>query len=92
MKHALILALGVLSACSPKTVTQDRPVRVAVPVPAPCVSERPARVMAIADTYPEWDSMDVRQKAAAVSESAVKLRTYSEQLNAATMACKERQP
>ena len=43
MRHALILALAALSACSGGKVVQDRPVRVAIPIPAPCAFTRPAR-------------------------------------------------
>lgn len=90
LKVLPILACAALSACSGNTVVQDRPVRVAVPVPAPCASKRPAPVPSLKATYSddEWAEMDVRQRAAAVAENAVRLRTYGEQLNAATRACR----
>jgi len=78
-----------LSACTSPSVVQDRPVRVAVPVPAPCTSTRPAQVPSLKATYTddEWQALDARQKASAVAETAVRLRTYAEQLFAATAAC-----
>lgn len=83
-----LLAL-TLAGCSGKTIVQDRPVRVAVPVAAPCVTAKPAQVQSLQTRYSddEWAAMDVRQKAAAVAENAIRLRTYGEQLNAATIAC-----
>jgi hypothetical protein len=89
MRYALILALAGLSACSPKVVTQDRPVTVLRPVAAPCALPRPAPVPSLESQTPDWSDLDVRQKAAWVSKQALALRTYGEQINAATAACKE---
>jgi len=79
----------MLAACSPKVITQDRPVRVAVPVPAPCTTVKPAPVQRLKARFSddEWAAMDARQRAAAVAENAIRLRTYGEQLHAATAAC-----
>jgi len=78
----------ILCACSP-TVTRDTVQTVSVPVPVACASERPARVLTLAEQFPDWDKLDVRQKAAAVSRHALLLRNYSDDLNAATAACQE---
>lgn len=86
---ALLPLTMALAGCA-KPIVQDRPVTVRVPVPAPCTTPRPAAVPSLATTYPDeaWQAMDVRQKAAAVSENAVRLRTYGEQMGAATAACR----
>lgn len=83
------LALAGLTACSPKVITQDRPVTVKVPIPTPCITTRPAAVASLRDRFTDeqWEAMDVRQKAAAVAENAILLRTYGEKLDAATRAC-----
>jgi hypothetical protein len=83
-------ALALLLAACAKPIVEDRPVAVKVPVSAPCTTLRPDAVPNLATAYPDdaWQTMDVRQKAAAVSENAVRLRTYGEQLGAATGACR----
>lgn len=80
------LALASLTACGPRAV-QDRPIAVKVPVAQPCALPRPAEVSPLA-ARADWDDLDVRQKAALVGKQALELRTYGEQLNAATGACK----
>lgn len=89
MKHALILALTALTACSSPSVVKDRPVRVAVPVAQSCALQRPVPVASLATLYPDdvWNAMDVKMKSAAVGKWALDLLTYSEQLHAATAAC-----
>lgn len=87
---AAVYTALALSACStPQTVYRDRPVEVKVPVSTPCASLRPDPVPTLVEAYPQWDALDVRQKAAAVARHALDLRTYGEQLNAATAACPE---
>lgn len=81
------LALAGLTACG-KTVTQDRPVTVKVPVPVACALERPARPENLKARTPDWDMLDVRQKAAWVGRQALDWQTYGEQLDAATGACR----
>lgn len=85
----LVTSAYMLAACSPKVITQDRPVRVAVPVPAPCTTAKPAPVVSLRERFndEQWAAMDARQLAAAVAENAIRLRTYGEQLHAATAAC-----
>lgn len=84
----LAFASLTLAGCT-KAIVQDRPVRVAIPITAPCVTAKPAPVQSLQTRYSdeEWAAMDIRQKAAAVAENAIRLRTYGEQLNAATIAC-----
>ena len=81
MKLPTCAILALLAACSGKTVVQDRPVRVAVPVPAPCATKRPAKVPTLRDRFSddEWAAMDARQKAAAVAEHAIRLREHPEE-------------
>lgn len=84
-RHLLLAFIGLfgLTACAPRTV-QDRPVVVKVPVSAPCAAKRPQKP----DPLPSgWDSLDVRQKAAAVGKWALDWKGYGEQLEAATAAC-----
>ncbi len=86
MKHALILALLALSACSPKVVTKERPVIVKTPVAAPCSFPRPDKPLPLPG---HWAQMDLRQKAAALGKYAIEWTNYAEALNAATAACPE---
>lgn len=88
IRTAALFVVVALAGCG-KTVTQDRPVRIAVPVAQPCALARPAPVPSLESQTPDWSDLDVRQKAAWVSKQALALRTYGEQLNAATAACKE---
>jgi len=77
----------LLASCG-STVVKDRPVRVEVPVTVPCALERPQKPVPLVEQTPGWDSLDVRQKAAAVGKWALELLTYSEQLEAATAGCR----
>lgn len=80
-------AVGItLSACA-HPVVKDRPVEVRVPVSQPCAGERPAKPVALKDKVPEWNSLDVRQKAAHVARQGLEWQTYAEQLEAATAGC-----
>jgi hypothetical protein len=80
-----LLILFTLTACG-KTVIQDRPVRVAVPVAQSCALPRPTPPAPLS-ARSDWDSLDVKQKAALVAKQALLWQTYGEQLNAATAAC-----
>lgn len=84
MRAALILACMALSACAPKVITRDTVQAVKVPVSAPCALAHPEKPAPI--VYD--DSMDARQKAAAVGAKAIEWRDYGEALDAATGACK----
>jgi hypothetical protein len=85
LRFALI-PLVFLGACT-RTIEHDRPVTVKVPVAQPCAGERPARPAALKDTTPDWNTLDVRQKAAVVARQGLSWQTYGEQLDAATAAC-----
>lgn len=88
MKHALILVLLALSACSPKVVTKDRPVIVNRPVAVPCVTTWPQKPPPLPQEG-HWAGMDVRMKAAALGAYAIHLKNYSEALEASTGGCKQ---
>lgn len=92
MRHAILAACALLTACG-GTVVHDRPVVVKTPVPQPCVaSQRPAPVRPLKEAAPGWYDLDIRQKAALVGKQGLDLRTYGEDLNAATGACPAIQP
>jgi hypothetical protein len=80
---ALMLAL---TACNGRTITHDRPVKVLVPVSTPCSLPRPTPPAPLS-ARSDWDTLDVKQKAALVGKQALLWQTYGEQLNAATGAC-----
>lgn len=82
----LALSSLTLTACAPKVITRDQPVRVAVPVVQPCTLTRPTPPAPL-NQRADWDTLDVRQKAALVGKQALDWQTYGEQLNAATGAC-----
>lgn len=86
MKRLACIALLTLCACGQTTV-RDRPVTVKVPVTQPCAGERPASVVPLKDKTPNWDSLDVKQKAALVARQGLELRAYGEALDAATAGC-----
>jgi hypothetical protein len=83
---ALIL---MLSACAHPTIVKNVPVTVKVPVAQACAGSRPAPVIPLKDqmTEEQWKALDVKQKAAFVGKQGLDLRTYGEQLNAATGGC-----
>ena len=85
MRYALILACAALAGCG-GTVIKDRPVEILRPVPQPCALSRPAEP---APLPTDWDSLDVKQKAAAVGKWALEWQQYGQDLNAATAACPE---
>lgn len=87
---AALVMLVAVAGCT-RTVVEDRPQRVAVPVPQPCAGERPDPVTPLKAEVPdaEWHGLDPRQKAARVGRKGLELRAYGEQLNAATAACPE---
>lgn len=80
-------AIALLTACSPRVIYKDHIVTANVPVTQPCAGERPAPVPTLRQAYPDWSTMDVRQKAAAVGKQALDLRGYGEKLRAATGGC-----
>lgn len=86
-KILAISFLVLLAACSP-TVVKERPVQVKVPVAQPCALQRPERPVELVQQTPHWNAMDVRQKSAALGKWALELLSYSEQLDAATAACR----
>ncbi len=79
-----------LAGCA--TTATERVERVLVPVPQPCVSARPVAPMSLKQQTPDWQDMDVRQKAAATGKWALDQLTYSQKLEAATAACPEVKP
>lgn len=88
-KIAVVCAALALVGCG-QTVTQERPVSVNVAVPQPCLAgARPAAVTPLRERYSdaEWNALDPRQKAALVGKQGLDLRTYGEDLNAATGGC-----
>lgn len=87
MRRIVIVATIIAAACSPRVIYKDRIVEVSVPVTQPCATERPAPVPTLKQAYPDWSTMDVRQKAAAVGKQAMDLRGYGERLDAATGGC-----
>lgn len=83
----IIVAIALLGGCQTRVIYRDRPVEVKVPVSVPCATVRPAKVVALKEKTPDWESNDVRQKAAHVSKQGLERQTYGEQLDAATAAC-----
>ncbi len=79
---AILMLLS--TACNSKTVVQDRPVVVNRPVAVPCALERPQTPALLPA---DWESLDVKQKAALVGFKLIEWRDYGEALNAATSGC-----
>jgi hypothetical protein len=86
--YAMAFAL-TLTACSPQVVYRDRVQTVSIPVAQPCATTRPAHPGTLESRTPDWADLDVRQKAAWVGRHGLDLRTYGEQLDAATAGCPE---
>lgn len=92
MRQTIVLIALLSASCAgtPRIVYRDRPVEVKVPVAQPCVAGiRPAEPKPLNQQYTaqQWQAFDARQKAAIVSRYALELKTYSENLNGATIAC-----
>lgn len=86
MRLAAICLFLALSACSPKVVRHDVPVVVSRAVTQPCAAIRPEKPEPLPDAS-HWAEMDVRMKAGALGAYAIRLRDYSEALDAATSGC-----
>lgn len=86
MKRASIALFALLGACGHDQQGLQVVYR---PVPQPCATARPSPPVGLKDSTPNWQSMDVRQKAAAVGKWALEQKAYGENLNAATAACPE---
>lgn len=82
----IVLATLALGMCG-QTIYKDRVQIVNVPVSQPCAGDRPAEVVPLKDKTPDWNTLDVRQKAALVGKQGLVRQSYGEQLNAATAAC-----
>lgn len=93
MKKLIFGALAgvALASCShTQTVYKDRPVTVNVPVPQPCVNGiRPTPPIPLKKRFTDdqWKALDAKQKSAVEGKQALDLKTYGEDLNAATAAC-----
>lgn len=87
MNRIATLALALAStACAPKVITRDQPVIVNRAVTVSCAAKRPGKPAPL-PSGAAWDTMDVRQKAAAVGKYALDWQGYGETLNAATAGC-----
>jgi len=89
MVHKTITAIAAaltLCGCASKVITKDVPRVVSVAVTQPCAAIRPERPEPLPDSS-HWAQYDVRQKAAALGAYAIRLRDYSEALDAATSGC-----
>lgn len=85
MKRAFCIALLTLTACTHKPVV-ERPVAVNIPVRVDCVDGWPVKPPPLPDKS-HWTSYDVRQKAATIGAHAIRLKDYSQQIEAATSGC-----
>lgn len=87
----VIIAFTVAGCAKDSVIVRDRPVEVLVPVSQPCALPRPEPIAPIKERIDarEWQSRDVRQKAAEVARQALLRQQYGEQLDAATGACAE---
>lgn len=85
---ALYFLALALTGCT-RTITQERPTVVKVPVSAPCVGVRPSHVPTLQERFPDavWAGMDVRQKAGAVGKQLLDRQTYGARIDAATGGC-----
>lgn len=94
----LIAGLALASCGTTKTIIEEVPVNVYVPVIAPCVADpdkdgkgnRPDRVKSIRDAVPreQWDALAPGAKAEAVRAQAGRRMNYEDEDRAATSACK----
>ena len=85
---ALYFLALALAGCT-KTITQERPTVVKVPVSAPCIGVRPSPVPTLQERFPDvvWAGMDVRQKAGAVGKQLLDRQAYGARLDAASGGC-----
>jgi len=86
----LLMLLVAGCATTPQVVYRDRPVEVKTPVVQPCVvGTRPTAPLPLNKQYTadQWRALDPKQKAAIVSQHALELKTYGENVNGATAGC-----
>lgn len=82
----------VLASCGPApTIVHDTVHTVPTPVAQPCVTERPARVTPLRDTFTQadWLTKTLQQKAAIVAAQGLHHQSYAQLLDVATAACPE---
>lgn len=85
-----LLMLLVAGCATPQVIYRDRPVEVKTPVVQPCVvGTRPTAPLPLNKQYTadQWKGLDPKQKAAIVSQHALELKTYGENINGATVGC-----
>lgn len=85
------MAIVGLTACQPRTVIQDRPHLVSVPVATGCVSgDRPAPVPTMKQTIGDaaWKALTPRQKAAHLAAQSLRHQSRAQALDAATAGCR----
>lgn len=91
MKYSTLLLatlLTALTACGGRTVSDDKPTIVKVPVTVPCVEgERPKAPESLKSQHPNWFQYTPKQKAEYAAAQALKHQSYGQELHAATGAC-----
>ena len=89
---AVVGLLIVLAGCqAPRTVIQDRPVTVEVPVTVPCIEQRPEEPVALRDqlSSEEWAALTVDQRSALIAAQALARKIFADRLVSATAGCQE---
>lgn len=83
MKYAF-LVLALAGCASGQTSVET----VSVPVAVGCIGgERPDPVHSLQSQHPDWSEKTVKQKAELVSAQALRYKSYSEAVDAATGQC-----
>lgn len=86
----IILPLMLLGACT-RTVYEDRPVEVKVPVTVPCVKNKPAEVQALRDrmTREKWDSLSTDQRQSLLLGQGLDRKAFGDQAMVVIAGCPE---
>lgn len=85
----LVIIYCGLPSCA-GTVIKKEPVPVKIPVAQPCVQgSRPTAIVPLKQVFSDddWKKLDARQKAATVGKQGLALKSFAEDLNAATGGC-----
>lgn len=80
-----------LAACTPATVTVERPVEVKVPVSAPCVlGTKPSEPASLQTKIGRqaWNALTTDQREKLLASQALSRKAYGDELTAVTSGCK----
>ncbi len=90
VKKPLLFSVLLLGACT-RTVYQDRPVEVKVPVTVPCVKDKPVEVKPLRDqmTRQQWDALSLDQREKLLLGQGMDRKAFGDKAMVVVAGCPE---